>query len=338
VSTTENLPIHMRGAVITEQGLAIAELPVPTPAPDQILVKVHYAALNRADLAMSAGHKHGAAGGLSAVAGLEFSGVVAAVGQQVADFKVGDNVMCSGAGAYAQYALTDSSRCNLLPTSAAGKNVYSLAEAATLPVALQTMHDAIVTNGRLAAGESVLIQGASSGVGILGMQIAKQMGAGLVIGSATHAERRQALLSYGADLVIDSRNPGWVQEVRDATEGKGVDLLVDQISGYVANDNMRATRVLGRIVNVGRLGGMHGDFNFDLHALRRIQYIGVTFRTRSTTEVQDINNAMRRDLWPALQSKAMHIPIDNTFRLEEVVAAQTYMRENQHFGKILLEI
>ena len=327
----------MRAAVITEQGLQIQNCPQPTPGPHQILVEVAYAALNRADLAMSAGHKHGAAGGSGAIGGLEFAGRVVAVGDAVSTFVEGDTVMCSGAGGYAEYALTDEARCNPIPTPVAGDNGYSLAEAATLPVALQTMHDAIVTNGGLIPGESVLIQGASSGVGILGMQIARVMGAKFVIGSATNAARRSRLLDCGADMVVDSRDKNWVSQVLEATQGKGVDLLVDQISGYAANDNMQATRILGRIVNVGRLGGMQGDFNFDLHALRRIQYIGVTFRTRSTSEVQAINYAMRRDLWPALEQHQLNIPIDKIFSLEDAAEAQEYMRTNQHFGKILLQ-
>ncbi len=330
----------MRAAVIEAHGLVVQDVDVPQPGEHQILVKVHYAALNRADLAMSAGHKHGAAGGSGAMAGLEFSGVVAEVGADVNQFRVGDSVMCSGAGGYAEFALTDVSRCNHIPTptSTSGDNGYSMAEAATLPVALQTMHDALVTNGGLKKGDHVLIQGASSGVGILGLQIAQYLGAAQVIGSATHPGRRAALLDHGADRAIDSRDPTWVDQVLHATDGRGVDLIVDQISGYVANDNMRATRVTGTIVNVGRLGGMQDSFNFDLHALRRIRYIGVTFRTRTNAEVQAINDAMRRDLWPALEQRALHIPSDKVFALEEVSAAQEYMRTNQHFGKILLEV
>src|SRR5262249_26225294 len=127
-------------------------------------------------------------------------------------------------------------------------------------------------------GQAVLIQGASSGVGLMAMQIAKLKGAKLVIGSSTDAYRRGRLKEFGADLAVDSSDPKRVDEVLKATNGEGVDLIVDQVSGPVANQNLKATRVLGRIVNVGRLGGTHGDFNFALHAARRISYVGVTFR------------------------------------------------------------
>src|SRR4029434_8675993 len=132
----------------------------------------------------------------------------------------------------------------------------------------------------------VLIQGASSGVGLMAMQIAKLKGAKLVMGTSTDAGRRARLKEYGAALALDTTDASWVDQVLEATDGAGVDLIVDQVSGKLANDNLRATKYEGRIVNVGRLGGMKGEFDFDLHALRRIDYIGVTFRTRTPDEVR----------------------------------------------------
>jgi NADPH2:quinone reductase len=200
------------------------------------------------------------------------------------------------------------------------------------------MHDALVTNGGLAAGQAVLIQGASSGVGLMALQIAKAKGAALVIGSSTNAERRARLAEFGADLAIDSRSEGWVEAVLKATGGNGVDLIVDQVSGPVMNQNMRATRILGRVVNVGRLGGMRGEFDFDLHALRRIHYVGVTFRTRSVEEVREINRRMRVDLWPAVEAGRLRLPIDRVFGLDAAAEAQAHMRANRHFGKIVLAV
>jgi NADPH2:quinone reductase len=213
----------------------------------------------------------------------------------------------------------------------------SYVQAATLPVALQTMHDAVVTNGRLKAGESVLIQGASSGVGLMGLQIAKAMGAKLVIGSSTNAARRARLKEFGADLAIDTKDPAWPDHVLEATGGKGVDLIVDQVSAS-ANQNMKAAAVKGRIVNVGRLGGAKGEFDFDRHALKRIQYIGVTFRTRSLEEVREITRRMRADLWSLVETGKLTLPIDRTFPLEEAAAALAHMRSSAHFGKIVLTV
>jgi NADPH2:quinone reductase len=214
----------------------------------------------------------------------------------------------------------------------------SFETAAGLSVALQTMHDALVTNGGLTAGQSVLIQGASSGVGLMGLQIAKLLGAGLVIGSSTNAARRGRLKDFGADLAVDSSDPAWVDQVLEATGGQGVDLVVDQVSGALLNATMRATRITGRIVNVGRLGGMRADFDFDLHALRRISYIGVTFRTRSKAEVRAINARMRQDLSDALAGGLLELPVDRVFPFENLPLALDHMRGNQHFGKIVLTV
>jgi NADPH2:quinone reductase len=158
----------------------------------------------------------------------------------------------------------------------------------------------------------------------------------MVIGSSTNPARRARLREFGADLAIDSKDPDWPEEVMKTTGGKGVDLIVDQVSAAVANQNMKAAAILGRIVNVGRLGGTKGDFDFDLHALKRIDYIGVTFRTRSLDEVREIVRKMRSDLWPAVEAGKLHLPIDRTFPLDDAAAALAHMRANAHFGKIVL--
>ncbi|HZB91996.1 MAG TPA: zinc-binding dehydrogenase [Stellaceae bacterium] len=321
----------MKAAVVGDKGLEIREVPRPEPKANEVLVRVRAAGLNRAELAVAAGHRHGAVGGSGTIVGLEWAGEVAAVGAEVKGVKPGDRIMCSGSGGYAEYAVCDWGRVSPIPA-----NNMSYPQAATLPVALQTMHDALVTNGRLRAGESVLIQGASSGVGLMGLQIAKLKGARLVIGTSTSAQKRAKLAEYGADLALDSRDPDWPEAVLKATEGKGVDLIIDQVSASVANQNMKAAAVLGRIVNVGRLGGMKGEFDFDLHALKRIDYIGVTFRTRSFDEVRRIVQRMREDLWDAIEAGKLRLPIDRTFPLEEAAAAQAHMRANAHFGKIVL--
>jgi NADPH:quinone reductase len=208
--------------------------------------------------------------------------------------------------------------------------------AATLPVSLITLHNALFTAGRLVAGESVMIQGASSGVGLMGLQIAKLKGAKPVIGTSTNDARRTRLPEFGADLALDTREAGFADAVLGATGGKGVDLVVDMLSGPVVAQSMRAVAILGRMVNVGRLAGAKAEFDFDLHALRRIDYIGVTFRTRTLEEVRDINRRMRADLWEAVTAGKLSLPIDSRFPLDAAVEAQAHMRANKHFGKIVL--
>jgi NADPH2:quinone reductase len=323
----------MKAAIVTDQGVQLRDAPMPAPRPNEVLVRVRAAALNRADLTVAAGLKHGATGGPGTVVGMEFAGEVVELGGEVRGVAVGDRVMGSGAGAFAEYAVADWGRASPLPDPAMG-----FARAATLPIALQTMHDAVVTNGRLAEGEAVLIQGASSGVGLMAMQIARAMGARLVIGASTSPARRARLAEFGADLAIDPGEAGWSRHVLAATDGRGVELIVDQVSASVARENMLATALRGRIVNVGRLGGARGEFDYDLHALRRIAYIGVTFRTRTIEEVREINRRMRADLWEAVAAGTLRLPIDRSFPLDEVAEALAHMRANRHFGKIVLAV
>jgi NADPH:quinone reductase len=319
----------MKVGVASAEGVVIRDVPEPRPKPTEILVKVRAIGVNRADLGAAQGDaSHGSAAGTPI--GGEFAGEVVAAGAEVRDVKPGDRVMCHAAGSYAEYAVADSGRAVPIPPG------LSFEQAATLPIGLNTLHNALVTRGRLQPGERVLIQGASSGVGLIGLQIAKLKGAGLVIGSSTTAERRARLAEFGADLAVDTRDPHWPQQVLDATDGKGVDVIADMVSGPTVNPAMEAAAIRSRIVNIGRLGGMTGDFDFDLHARKRIEYIGVTFRTRSIDEVREIVAAMRADLWDTLTAGKIRIPIDRTYPLAEAAAAHERMRANQHFGKMLL--
>jgi len=322
----------MKAYVYGTSGAAITDVPKPSPKSTQILVKVHACGMNRADLGMIKGHVHGAAGGIGTVLGMEWAGEIIELGPDAKGWSIGDRVMGSGGGGYAEYAVTDYGRALPIPAS------MDYEQAASLTLALTTMHNAVVTVGGLQSGQSLLVQGASSGVGLMAQQIAKLKGAKLVIGSSTNPKRRAQLTAYGADLAIDSNNPAWVDEVLQATGGAGVDVIIDQVSGKLASQNLAATKVLGRVVNVGRLGGTHGDFDFDLHAARRIQYIGVTFRTRSIEEIRDIFAKVRQDIWPAVEAGKLKLPIDRVFAFDDITQAVDHMTANSHFGKIVLKL
>jgi NADPH2:quinone reductase len=322
----------MKAFVYGASGAAITDVAKPGPNGAQVLVRVRACGLNRADLGMTKGHVHGSAGGAGTVLGMEWSGEVAEFGPDARGVKLGDRVMGSGGAAFAEYTLADHGRLFHIPDG------MDFEDACTLPVALTTMHNAVVTNGALQAGQAVLVQGASSGVGLMALQIAKLKGAKTVIGSSTDAYRRGRLTEFGADLAIDSGDAGWVDQVLKATGGDGVDLIVDQVSGKLANQNLKATKIKGRIVNVGRLGGTHGDFNFDLHAARRINYIGVTFRTRSVEEIRDIFTAVRDDIWPAVTAGKLKLPIDKVYPFAEIAKAFEHMEANKHLGKIVVTI
>jgi NADPH2:quinone reductase len=323
----------MKAAVVGENGVEVRDVAKPEPGPNEVLIRVHASSLNRADLLVALGHQHGSVGGAGARLGLECSGEVEAVGNEVDGLKAGDRVMASAPGGYAEYVVTDAGRVHRIP----GNNM-TYEQAACFPVALQTMHNAVVTAGRFKHGETLLMQGASSGVGLMGMQIGKLMGASLVIGTSTNPQRRARLHEFGCDLALDPGASNWPEQVKKATGGKGVDLIVDMVSAGVANENLEAAVVLGRIVNVGRLGGRTGEFNFDLHALKRIDYIGVTFRTRTLDEIRKINRLMRADLWPAVEAGKLALPIYKTYPLDDVADALSVMHANQHFGKIVLVV
>jgi len=322
----------MKAYVYGANGAEITDVAKPAPKGAQVLVRVRACGLNRADLGMTKGHAHGGAGGAGTVLGMEWAGEVAELGPDAKGVKVGDKIMGSGGAAFAEYTLADHGRLFRTPSN------MNFEDAATLPVALTTMHNAVVTNGALQPGQSVLIQGASSGVGLMAMQIARLKGASIVIGSSTDAVRRGRLKQFGADLAVDSSDPGWVDQVLQATGGEGVDLIVDQVSGKVASQNLAAAKIKGRIVNVGRLGGTHADFNFDLHAARRINYIGVTFRTRSIEEIRDIFSEVRNDIWPAVESRQLQLPIDKVFAFDEIGKAFAHMEANKHLGKIVVTL
>jgi NADPH2:quinone reductase len=319
----------MKAGVASPDGVVIRDIDQPKPKPTDILVKVKAIALNRADLGSARGDtSHGSSAGRPI--GSEFAGEVIEVGAEARGFKKGDRVMCHSTGSHAEYAVSDYGRAMHVPDG------MSYEVASTLPIGLNTLHNALVTAGRLKAGENVMVQGASSGVGIIGLQVAKLMGAKFVVGTSTNEARRARLKEFGADLAVDTKDPSWPDQVNKATGGKGVNLTVDMLSGPTVSQTMACTALLGRIVNIGRLAGMKAEFDFDLHARQRIDYIGVTFRTRTVEEVREILVRMRADLWDAVKGGKIKVPIDKTFPLAEARAGHEHMRANKHFGKILL--
>ena len=321
----------MKAVTLGDAGIEIADIDAPRPQPNHVLVKVHAGGLNRLDLLESQRRSQGHVVGDTKVLGVEFAGEVVEIGSDANGINVGDRVMCLGAAGWAEYALVDWRRTLPIPSAD-----ISYEQGATLLTAALTMHNAIVGSGRFVAGETVLVQGASSGVGLMGMQIARAKGAKQVIGTSTNPDRRARLAEFGADLALDSRDDGWVDQVLAATSGAGVDLTVDMLSGYAANQNLAATAIDGRIVNVGRLGGFTGEFDFDLHARRRIHYIGVTtFANRTMEEIAEVVRLTRADLWDAVAAGELVMPIDKVFALKDAGAALERMAANEHFGKIV---
>ena len=321
----------MKAVTLGSDGVEIKELAEPKPSQNQVLVKVKSCGLNRSDLLETQGQSFGHTGGDTKIIGGEFAGEIVELGEDVEDLKVGDKVMCRGGSGWAEYAVANHKRAIKF-----NPEEISWEQAASIQGNLQTMHDAIVTNGKFISGQSVFIQGASSGVGIIGLQIAKALGASLVLGSSTNQNKLSKLSSYGADILIDTSKENWLDKVLDVTEGKGVDVLIDMLSGDFVNKNMEATKINGHLINIGRLAGMNGNFNYDLHAKRRLHYVGTTGRTRSVEENLDVARVANKDLWDhVVDGKIRHV-IFKTFRLNEASDALNIMNENRHFGKLVL--
>ena len=316
----------MKAVIASKEGARLVDVPQPEAGADQLLVRVHAAALNRADLRTLQLAQ-------DEVIGMEWAGEVVDVGPNVEGLHLGDRVMCSGKGAFAEFAVTDWGRAIVIPDPA-----MSFERAASMMLALQTMHNAVATHGQIQKGDTVLIHGASSGVGLMAAQIARYMGARAVIGSSRSASRREALVARGFDLVLDSTDPQWTDQAIEFTAGKGVDVAIDQVAGPNFNQLLKVAALRGRIINVGRLGGATGTFDFELHAQKRISYTGVTFRTRTVEEVRELTKRMWDDLSPALAASKLTMPLDKVFPLEHAQQALERMAANEHLGKIILKM
>ena len=314
--------------------LDFREIPRPDPRPEEILMKVKATAVNRADLYQLKGAYpvQKAGGGSLAVAGLEAAGEVAARGENVSGFKVGDRIMAMCAGGYAEYVILDARLAAPVPER------LSWEEAATIPVAFMTEHNALITSAKLQLGESVLVHAASSGVGVAAIQIAKFFGAGRVMGTAGGPGKLEALASLGLDLGIDYRKENFADRVLAATKESGVDVVIDHVGGPYLRDNLRCLAVKGRLISVGRLGGATAELDMELLAYKRLQLIGVTFRTRTIEERIEIVRRFVADLIPPLNDGRLRPVIDRVFPLDQAPEAQAYMVSKPRIGKIVLKV
>ena len=321
----------MKAVTIGKNGVEVIDTSEPRPKEQQVLVKVFSCGLNRSDLLETQGQSFGHTGGDTKILGGEFAGEIIELGSEVKNLNIGDRVMCRGGAGWAEYAVSHYRR-----TIPINSESIDWSQAATIQGNMQTMHDAIVTNGRFSSGDSVFIQGASSAVGLIGLQISKRLGASLTIGSSTNEKRRARLKEFGADVVIDTSTDVWLKTLLDATDGKGVDILIDMLSGDYVNKNMEATKVNGHLINIGRLAGMNGNFDYDLHAKRRLNYIGTTGRTRSIDENEKVAHLANKDLWNFVLDGKIRHHIDQIFPLKDAKAALEIMNNNKHFGKLVL--
>jgi NADPH2:quinone reductase len=215
---------------------------------------------------------------------------------------------------------------------------WSWHEAAAFPNVYMTAHDAMVTNGRVKTDDVLLINAASSGVGMAAAHIARAMGVRTIIGSSRSTQKLSDLSGLGFTHLVDLSREKLTDRVQAIAPNHGVDLLLDSVGGGAITEHMQAMAILGRWVQIGRLGGMGGEINLDDLALKRLQLIGVTFRTRSMAERIACFQAMARDLGPLLGNDHMRPLVSQVFTFDQITEAQDHMVTNQHIGKIVIQV
>jgi NADPH2:quinone reductase len=316
--------------VPTPQGgkVELQDIPVPQVGAGQVLVRVRAAGLNRGEINQARELRSGN----TITAGVELAGEVAKVGEGVTGWREGDRVMGHGKGCQAEYVVMDPLALMSVPEN------LSWVDAAAFPNVFITAHDAVVTNGELRKGESILVNGASGGVAMAAIQIASLLGAKPVIATSRSAAKLDKLSQFGVDVGIDSSRESQLEVVMAATDKRGVDVIIDTVGGPVFEANMDSLAVKGRLVNIARLGSATAQIDLAKLWLKRLKLIGVTFRTRTEQERLECIQACARDLLPFLEAGRIRLPIDRTFTIDEIAEAHAYMQLDQHVGKIVLTV
>jgi len=309
--------------------LSLAEIPTPVPRRGEILIKVAAAGINRADLHQAHG-TYPPPPGAPETLGMEVSGHVAALGDAGGPFKVGEAVCALlGGGGYAEYALAQAA-C-VLPLAATLDPV----DAAALPEALFTAWTNIVDTGRLKAGETLLIHGGASGIGVMAIQMFARLGFE-VFATAGSAEKCRLCEELGARRAINYRSEDFVAVVKEITNGKGVDVILDMVGADYVQRNMAAASVWGRIVNIAYQDGAKVTLDLGPMLRKRLTMAATTLRARSVAEKGAIRDALMEKIWPLVTEGRIRPVVDRRFPLAEAQAAHHVMASGGHAGKILL--
>jgi putative PIG3 family NAD(P)H quinone oxidoreductase len=327
------LPQTMRVVEIVKPGgpdvLVPGRRPVPTPGPGEILIRVAAAGVNRPDALQRAG-AYAPPPGASDLPGLEAAGEVVAVGPAAPRWKVGDRVTALlPGGGYAEYAATHEDHA--LPWPAG----LSAEQAAALPETFFTVWSNVFDRGGLKAGETFLVHGGSSGIGTAAIQLARVFGA-RVFATVGSAEKARACEALGAERAILYREADYAEVVREATGGRGADVILDMVGGGYIARNIRCAAESGRIVMIAFLEGPKAEINFAPVMLKRLTLTGSTLRPRTIAEKAAIAAALREKVWPLIEAGRVGPVMDRTFPLDEAAAAHARMESSAHIGKIAL--
>ncbi len=328
------IPSSMRQIYFDGNGgpdvIRIGNAKVPQPGKGQVLVEVVAAGVNRPDCIQRAGF-YPPPPGESSIPGLEISGRIVARADDVAEFEPGDEVCALvGSGGYAEYALAQSALCLPVPKP------LSIAEAAGIPETFFTVYDNVFTRGRLAAGETLLDHGGSSGIGTTAIHLAKKLGAS-VIATAGSADNCGFCRKLSAVHAINYKEEDFVEAVRGLTEKRGVDVILDMVGGACLQKNLAVLAVEGRLVQIAFLQGSKvAEFDFLPMMLKRLTLTGSTLRPRALPLKAAIAKELQEKVWPLLDAGKVRPVIDATFLLENAGLAHELMESSAHSGKILL--
>jgi putative PIG3 family NAD(P)H quinone oxidoreductase len=329
------LPNTMTVIEITESGgpekLVPARREIPTPASGEVLIQVTAAGINRPDCLQRQGG-YPPPPGASDIPGLEVAGTIVALGAGVETWKTGDEIcaLLTGGG-YAEYCVAPALQCLPVPAG------LTLQQAAALPENFFTVWSNVFDRARLQPGESLLVHGGASGIGVTAIQLARALGSRVF--ATVGADRKvQPCLDLGAERVINYRKEDFVKAIKDATGNRGVDVTLDMVGGDYVQRNLSALAVEGRLVFIAFLRGAKIELNLAPVMMKRLTITGSTLRSRPIEHKAAIAAALQKTVWPLLTSGAIQPIIDRIFPLPEAVSAHALMESNQHIGKLLLQV
>jgi len=309
--------------------LTWSDVPEPVPGDGQVLVEVAAAGVNRADLLQRAGH-YSPPPGASEIIGLECAGRVAALGPGVSGWAVGDRVcaLLSG-GAYAQKAVVPAGQ--LLPVP----DGMPLAAAAGLPETVCTVWSNVFMAANLQPSETLLVHGGASGIGTTAIQLAKSLGARVLV-TVGSAEKAQATLALGADAAIDYKEEDFVTRVHELTDHRGADVILDSIGAAYLERNIDALAVAGRLVNIGMQGGRKGELDLGKLMSKRAAVLSTSLRARPASEKAAIVASVREHVWPLVNSGALRTVVDRELPMPDAAEAHRVLDASEHVGKVIL--
>ncbi|MEO6339712.1 MAG: NAD(P)H-quinone oxidoreductase [Caulobacteraceae bacterium] len=329
------LPEQMKAVEISAPGgpevLVPVTRPMPKPAAGELLVAVEAAGVNRPDVLQRKG-MYPPPAGASDLPGLEIAGTVAAVGEGVEGWSVGDR-LCAllPGGGYAEYAVAPAPQCLPIPKG------LSAVEAASLPETFFTVWTNVFERARFQAGDVVLIHGGTSGIGVTAIQMVKAMG-GRAIATAGSAEKARACEALGAERGINYAEEDFVQVVAEVTGGHGADVILDMVGGDYLDRNLKAAASDGRIVMIAFLRGAKAECNLNLIMQKRLTLTGSTLRARPVAEKGRIAQALQRAIWPFIASGVIRPVVYKVFPLDQAAQAHELMESSTHIGKIVLKV